>query len=314
MRLRRHIAAAPAAVAMVALCAIAAAAGPLASPTNFPASGPWSLAPGEYYTELSGSSFSTASAFDDDSKRAAIDGKVEQRAFRTYTELGWKPHLSVQLSLPFVTNAVRGAASGSETMTGLEDIGIGLRWKLANGAHAAALQFRWEAPTAYNTHLPLPVGDGLQKLSASLQLGGAMGRHAFWQLGGGYRYDYKSIASRQSGTLAASPGTPTPGERDWSDHVTVNAAYAFWLGGLQVAGLYGGDFPVSTGRGYEIMAHAAGPRFTYRVDERLDTFAGSWHTPAGRNTPHLDEYYAGVAWKLTKLNRLQGFLGGDKRP
>ena len=47
---------------------------------------------------------------------------------------------------------------------------------------------------------------------------------------------------------------------------------------------------------------------------RLDVFAGSWHTPSGRNTLALDQYYAGLAWKSTKLNRLQGFLGGDARP
>ena len=50
------------------------------------------------------------------------------------------------------------------------------------------------------------------------------------------------------------------------------------------------------------------------VDDRIDAFAGSWHSPVGKNVLHIDEYYAGVTWKATKLNRLQGFLGGAKRP
>ena len=36
-------------------------------------------------------------------------------------------------------------------------------------------------------------------------------------------------------------------------------------------------------------------------------------TPSGRNSLQVDEYYVGVSWKQTKLNRLQGFLGGSKR-
>jgi hypothetical protein len=51
---------------------------------------------------------------------------------------------------------------------------------------------------------------------------------------------------------------------------------------------------------------------TYRVDERMDVFAGSWHTPRGRNVLHHDLYYCGIAWKHTGLDRLAGALGGTK--
>jgi hypothetical protein len=64
----------------------------------------------------------------------------------------------------------------------------------------------------------------------------------------------------------------------------------------------------------KVETQFAGPRLTYRVDDKLDAFAGSWHTPSGRNSLHVDAYYVGVSWKQTKLNRLQGFLGGSKRP
>jgi hypothetical protein len=52
-----------------------------------------------------------------------------------------------------------------------------------------------------------------------------------------------------------------------------------------------------------------GPRFTYRVDERMDVFGGSWHTANGENVLHENYYYFGIAWKHTSLDRLAGALG-----
>lgn len=56
----------------------------------------------------------------------------------------------------------------------------------------------------------------------------------------------------------------------------------------------------------------AGPRFTLRVDDRMDVFAGSRHSPSGRNVLHADQYYCGIAWKQTGLDRLAGAFGGTK--
>ena len=33
-------------------------------------------------------------------------------------------------------------------------------------------------------------------------------------------------------------------------------------------------------------------------------FAGTWHTEGGRNVLHTDQFYAGIAWKQTGLDRL----------
>jgi len=328
MRLRRHIVAASAVAAWVACTAIAAAAAPLASSASYPVAGPWSLAPGEYYTELSGSSFTTSTWYNDDGKRVGLGGQAQQRAATWSAELGWTPSWSVQFSLPVVTNSVSAAGAGASA-TGMSDLGLGLRMKLSSGRTASALQLRWEGPAGYNAKLTPPLGDGLQKLSASLQFGGALDKWAFWQLGGGYRYDFLSISGRKAyqGLVPASPPPPAA-DHNWSDHVTVNAASGLWLDRLQVAGLYAGDFPISTGRALKSTLQAVGTRFTYRVDERIDAFAGSWHTPTAswgssgssghmalnKNTAHIDEFYVGIAWKSTKLNRLQGFLGNDTRP
>jgi hypothetical protein len=288
-------------------------AAPIASGTHAPAAGPWSLAPGEYYTELTGSSFKTRSAFDDMGDRITYPGQLQEREFRSYTELGWKKRMSVVLSLPFLEHTERPSVGAPASINGLGDLGLGLKWALVNGPTAAAVSFGWEGPSGYNAHLVPAIGDGLQKLSMSLQLGGHLSHSAFWQLGAGYRYEFLAVSARKN-QLVASAFYGVQTDANWADHAPVNATLAFPAGRLLVAGSYAGDIPLSSGRPFKSTSHAAGPRFTYRVDPRVDFFAGSWHTPAGKNSLHVDRFYAGIAWKSTKLNRLQGLIGSDKLP
>lgn len=300
MRLHR-----PFAAALVIACVACSATAALA--------GPWSLAPGEYYTELSGSTFATSSYYNDDSKRADLGHTAGLRQFDSYTELGWKKRLSAQLSLPFRTVTTAADAGASNSRSGLGDFGFGLRYSLADGATGSSVQLGWTAPTGYNRKLADALGAGVQTLSATFNLGKAFGKTGFWQAGAGYAYDYLSIGSRKSGTLSpALPTAPVTADRNWSDHFTLNAAAAKWFGKLLVAGLYDAQLPMSTGRGYDVAVHRAGTRFAYAADPRIDVFGGSWHTPGGRNTPHYDQFYAGITFKATKLGRQQGFLGTSK--
>lgn len=310
MHLRRPFAAAPVAAVMIACFAIAAAAAPLASYDHAPASGPWSLAPGEYYVDLTGTSFQTSSGFDADGNVVSLGGTTEQRTFRSYVELGWKKRWSVQLSVPFSTETTRPFGGVAASATGLADFGVGLRRTFANGPRAAALQFAWEAPAGYNRRLSPSLGDGLQKLSATLQLGGPVGRSAFWQLGGGYRFQYKAL------TDISDQVARQPSRWKWPEHIVTNGALAINHGHVQVAGQFAGDLSSfrPNNAGTKVTSVAVGSRITYRTDGRLDAFAGSWHTPSGKNALQLNQYYAGIAWKSTKLNRVQGFLGGDARP
>ena len=334
MRLRRQIVAASAVAALVACSAISAFAAPLASLANTPAGGPWSLAPGEYYTELSGSSFQTGSSFDNGGVRQYFVGKQQQIGLQSYTELGWKKNWSFQMSLPLVTTTVRGATAGGSSSTGLGDIGLGLRYRFTNGSSASSLQLRWEAPMGYNPRLEPSLGDGRQKLSATLQFGcPGVVRSSFLQLAAGYRYEYMKLARTSYLPWEFSIGNPLPPinytapptDYDWSDYFTLGGAAAVWSGPLQVSYLAAMDLPRDTGRGAlnaagtasyktKTMEFAHGPRLTYHTDERLDTFAGCWLTSAGKNTLCFTEYYAGIAWRSTKLSRLQGFLGGASRP
>jgi hypothetical protein len=61
-------------------------------------------------------------------------------------------------------------------------------------------------------------------------------------------------------------------------------------------------------------AYSAGPVVLVRVDDRLDVSGGSWFTWFGRNALRSNEVYLAVAFKQSKLNRLQGFLGTSQRP
>jgi len=57
-----------------------------------------------------------------------------------------------------------------------------------------------------------------------------------------------------------------------------------------------------------------GPYLLLRVDDRLDLTAGSWSTAMAKNALHYDQIYVALTFKQTKLNRLQGFLGGTQAP
>lgn len=269
--------------------------------------GPWALAPGEYYTELRGSFFSSATFYDNDGNRMPVGGLFEQRALTSYTELGWKKRVSFQMGMPALSQTQRQGGSAA-SVAGFGDLAFGLRYSLANGPGAAAVQLDWRTPSGYNDKLTPALGTGMQRLGLSLELGRALGKSAFLQAGGGYAYDYVAIGARSTDPL------DNASKRRWADHVTAHAALGVWMGRLQVAGLYEGELASQSGLDVETTSHLFGTRFAYRVDERLDAVAGSWHTPGGENVLHVDQYFAGVAWKVTKLNRLQGFLGGDKRP
>lgn len=310
MHLRRPIAVATVATAMIACFAIAAAAASLASFDHSPVGGPWSLAPGEYYVDVTGTSFRTSSGYDASGHLTALGGTTEERSFRSYVELGWKPRWSLQLSVPFTTLTQSPRVGAATSATGLGDFGVGLRRRFTSGPNAASLQLLWETPAGNNPAISPSVGDGMQKLSATLQFGGPFCKRAFWQVGGGYRFQYNGATELKDQVLRS------PESWQWPEHMVSNGAVAMWLGNLQAAGLFAVDASSFRSLDYPrtVTSVALGTRFTYRTDGRLDAFAGSWHTPSGVNALALNQYYAGLAWKSTKLNRVQGFLGGDARP
>jgi hypothetical protein len=285
--------------------------------------GPWSLKPGEYATDVSGGWYSAYHYGDEDGTQQRLygGGEYEQRTASWLTEMGWKKSMSVVFGLPF-TSITRnpGDAMPLRTTTVLGDGLFGIKYKLANGARAAAIEVDASFPLGYQKDLTLthadslaatrpdgtfdwnvarqispPVaGDGASTLTGTLQLGTALGKSAFLSGFGGYEYHGKDYRAR----------------------VMTGADLAFWfrehwlIGGRYRGAIAGTGDNVTLDTSY----HEAGPVLTYRVDDHIDVFASTMHTMTVKNGLHTDEVRFGFTFKQTKLNRVQGYLGSTQHP
>ena len=305
--------------------------------------GPWLPAPGEYCTELRGGLFSANTYRDDAGNRTSLGGEWEERSLLSTVELGWKKRMSLVLSAP-VMSVTRTDASGSQTSTGLQDLTIGLRRSLHQGSSALALEFDWKTPLGYGQRdLPAdPVagtparprslfsdpfyGSGFQQLSASLLCGTPLGKRGFLQLAAGSGYRFLSLLPKDStatGTyllnaeLAQIPVNKVSYAAEaHSIPFLASADLGWWITRtILVGGRYSGMSTLA--HGDSVLAqtiHLMGPYVLLRVDDRLDLVAGSWSTAMAKNALHYDQFYVALTFKQTKLNRLQGFLGGTKAP
>ena len=278
--------------------------------------GPWLPAPGEHYTELRGGVFSADSYHDNAGDRSSLDGKWEERSILGTVELGWKKRLSVVMAAPFIS-VTRRDATGSTTSTGLEDFLLGFRYGIHQGRTALAAELDWQAPLGYSRQSSLFAdslhGDALEQLSLSLLLGTPLTKRGFLQLGAGYGYRYLSITHK--GSNAAAGGLDAATDM-WSKPFLASADLGLWLTrSLLIGGRYSGTMTMSHGDlSPERTLHLAGPVLVWRVDDHLDLTAGSWSTAMAKNALDYNQVYVAVAFKQTRLNRLQGFLGGTKAP
>jgi len=291
------------------LAVLAGATGPTEA-----AAGPWGLAPHEWFANLEGSTFTTSSFHLADGSRAGTGLLVQQRALRLYSELGWKKNVSVVFGLPALS-VTRRDVQVEGTATGFQDVLLGLRYNLLDRASAMAVELDWNAPAGYNRNLDslgLHLGDGLQELSASIELGTPVAGRGFVQGSVGYGYRFLGIGKRDQGPVVA--GDRRTAKYSWADRLIANADLAVWVRpSVLVGARYRGVVTLSNGAlAPETDAHTAGGVLLYRVDDRLDVLAGSWSTISGKETPHVNEFYVGVAFHHTKLNHLQGFLGGPQ--
>jgi hypothetical protein len=293
--------------------------------------GPWGLAPGEWYSNLEGSTFTANTFHLGIGQRADTGLVVESRALRSYHEFGWKKNVTVVFALPAMSVTRRDVGVPrfggpvrldpdsvvQGTATGFQDVVVGIRYNLRNGPDAIAVEAEWSTPAGYNRHLDslgLQLGDGLQQLSAGFSGGTGFSGRGFFQWSLGHSYRFLAIGKQDNGRVV--PGDLHPAKYPWARHMLASADLGLWVGpSLLVGGRYRGK--MSWGSGplvHETDVHLAGAVLLYRVDDRLDMFAGSWSTAAGKNTLHFDQVYVGVAFHKTKLNRLQGFLGSKQSP
>jgi hypothetical protein len=300
------------------------------------AASPWGLAPGEFYSELSGSFYSANTFYNDAEDRGPFWGTLEERVARSHNEFGWRKWATLTLDVPFVSRTFAPDPGTAVTSTGLGDIGLGLRVPMHLGKAPLAFEIGFTLPLGTNRALfpgtsgsgglngemlyprsSVPLSDtstffsqGLTTGSLGLEFGSAIGKSMFWTAGGTYRTTFLSIANRDSADRFA-------------DFAGASVGLGWWLtSNVLASGELRGDWQVDQGTSYDRLGFShpeleskrllAGPRLTYRVDDRMDVFAGSWHTPGGRNVLHHDLYYCGIAWKHTGLDRLAGALGGTK--
>jgi len=317
--------------ARLALPAVFFALSLLAGAAPSAGAGAWSLAPGEYFTQFLGGWSSSDFYYDQDGKKRPLanGGLWEERSVLSYTELGWKPRLSFILGIPAKSVTRRfGAAGGGRTLptaSGLADGLVGFRYNLENSAVGLAIELDWKPPLSYErsqllTHqdsvragdasgdgdsldvnvarqLASPrLGDGQQDVTLALHVGAPLSRlRGFFQFSGGYRYRFEN------------PG----------DQLVASVDLAVWpMRSLLVGARYELESPVRGGdRATDHPErYRVGPTLVYRVDDRMDLVLASMHTAAANNALHADELYVGVAFRRTKLNRLQGFLGNSSNP
>ena len=315
-----------------ALSAVSFALLGLAGPSLTAQAGPWSLAPGEYYSQfLAGWSSSDFYYDQQGGKRPLAGGGLwEERSLVSYSELGWKKHLNFILGIPAVSitrqfGQARQAINPVPTATGLGDALVGFKWRLANGHTAAALELDWKPPLGYERNrffshadsaaagdtngdgdsldvtrlnqLGSPVlGDGQNDLTFSLALGTAFGSRTFLEGMGGYRYRF---------------------ENAFSDQIVAGADLGIWFTRtLLIGGRYLGLIASqkSANPTNDPTRHRVGPILVLRVDDRMDIIASTLHTASAKNALHTDEVFVGLAFRQNKLDRLQGFLGGGSKP
>lgn len=287
--------------------------------------GAWLLAPGETYTQIQTDVFS-ADRWRGADLQSPLDGGglYESRTLTASGELGWKKGRSFFYRVPFTSVTRRTGEPGgySRTETGLSDLTVGFRIKLSQKRSALSLDLGWKAPLGYArdfairdlqgrkytveylpgdsskpavAQYPPTRGEGQQDLFATLNYGQPIGKLGFVDLSGGYRYRFEAPA----------------------DQIVLRADLGLWMGSrLLVGGRYSGDIAAGDGDtpGDEFTRHLVGPILLLRVDDKCDVFAGSYHTAAGENVLHVDGFYAGMAFKVSTIDRLQGWMGSARRP
>ena len=193
-----------------------------------------------------------------------------------------------------------------------------------------ALEVAWSGPMGYNRSLEslgLHLGDGLQQASLDLHVGRSLFGRGFVQASAGRAYRYLGAGGLLRAfypNLLAERVRPDSVLRShghaekwaWSDRLSASVDAGVWVSrSLLVGGSYRGLVTASHGAlAPDVRLHQAGPVLLYRLDDRLDLIAGSWSSTAGRNTLHFGQVYAAMAFHKTKLNRLQGYLGGTRSP
>ena len=291
--------------------------------------GAWSLARGEYGSDLQLAVFSTETSYDAEGNRIPFangrPGKLQQLGLSWRNEIGWRKKLSLQFGISGLSvTGFEGPPVVTPSATGMSAVDLGLHYNIMNGDRALAVEAGWVAPAGYDRELTRALGDGRQALAGRLNFGSTLGRHGFFELSGGASYRFHKLGSSDD-VANMDPRLTT------NVYWTAGADLGLWVGrSMLIGGRYQGQWLGSTtGVGdasnvhyvgpmmlsgdeqIDATTHRIGPLFLFRLDDRVDMTAGSASTPTGKNTLHFDQFYLSLTFKQSKLKRNQGFLGGS---
>lgn len=310
----------------------------------------WTLPPGQWSSELRGSRFSSDDFHDLSGTRTTLagGGLVEGRSATWSSEIGWKKNTSFAFTVPFDALTRRLGDGSSATETGFGDLLLGLRHHLLGGANwVLSAQVDLKAPGGYSRLVGLApseiaaldstvldglspgdsanvvrqlarprLGNGETAYQAMVIYGRSMPRlRSFIELGFGYREHPQHLANQllASGDVGVWFGPSLlvtgryrgelafPDARDLRPRIAEAAAKG------KVLKIENADTPADA-----VDQQMVGAEIRYRVDDNIDTFIGSWHSAGATNALHMDQFYAGITFKSTKLGRYQGVLGGKK--
>jgi hypothetical protein len=188
-----------------------------------------------------------------------------------------------------------------------------------------------DGATPQAAQYPATLGDGRQRLFATFNYGMPIKQSGFVDMAVGLVHAFADSKDwKGENIVVTSPQDPnaTLLHTAPTRHLVTRLDAAFWCGPrVLLGGRYSGMKAMSGasrsaapgGVAIELpeenaSSYSVGPIVTLRVDERCDVFAGSMHTISAKNTMKTNQVYGGLSFKLTKLDRLQGWLGGTRKP
>jgi hypothetical protein len=158
--------------------------------------GAWTQPKGKTYLRTSLQAYSADRYYDDTGNAFDGDWWDPEATFSAATisqvlEYGWRDDLTFLFDARFRSLLADRGSTGlrDDQVSGLGDVGIGLRGKLPTKSLVAAIQGRIEVPGGYDAdRADYALGAGEVNLEGRFQIGGSLGtRPSWWNGEGGYR-------------------------------------------------------------------------------------------------------------------------------
>ncbi len=264
--------------------------------------GAWTQKKGHVYTRLSILRFESTSQFRLNGEREPLvdGGRVVDLGLYHYLEYGLYDDLTLISSVAFKRIRFSCAIEGcGNTSTGLSDVYLGFRYRLAQQAWVIALQTGAKIPTGYETdetrlNSAPPLGDGQTDVEFRLMAGRALFHYrGYLNLEAGYR-------AREGEPVDEIPYSVELGLNLTKDHLLIATLY-----GVQALTEKKGqsDFRIVDGRVVNFVGTGAVEEYTnlrlqlvYRIAGSVELSFEFNQVLTGRNTSYATTVGGGVAF------------------